>query len=177
MSVKIDINEKGLKLENPEGSKVLKPKTPDTWLAMSQNGFEFDVIWTAFQLFLKLHSHISVLWCFCRISVIFRVFAFGYRAQNENLEITENLYFQVYDALMHMDLFFDHSFNSFSVKINLNKKGLYSICPEGSKDFKTQIAAAWWAMLLNHFEIDVIWEAFQEFLKLHSHISVFRGFW
>ena len=34
------------------------------------NNFESDVTWTVFQLFLKLHSHISVLWRFCRISVI-----------------------------------------------------------------------------------------------------------
>ena len=31
-------------------------------------------------------------------------------------------------------------------------------------------------MWLNHFEIDVIWTAFKEILKLHSHISVFWGF-
>ena len=34
------------------------------------NDFEFDVIWTAFQLLLELHSHISVKWPFSRNSVI-----------------------------------------------------------------------------------------------------------
>ena len=34
------------------------------------NHFENDVTWTALQLFLKLHSHITVLRRFCRISEI-----------------------------------------------------------------------------------------------------------
>ena len=65
--------------------------------------FELDVIWTEFQGFLKQHSHISVLW---RLSRIFVISEFSYRTQNENLEIIENLYFLVYNAQMHVDLFF-----------------------------------------------------------------------
>ena len=45
-----------------------------------------------------------------------RVFAFGYRPQNENPEILENLYFWVYKVHMHMDLFFDHYFNFLCAK-------------------------------------------------------------
>ena len=32
-------------------------------------------------------------------------------------------------------------------------------------------------MWLDHFEIDVIWTAFNAFLKFNFHISVFWGFW
>ena len=70
LSVKTDIVKKDIKLINPGGSKAFKTQIPATRLAMWLNGFEFDVIWAAFQLLLKLHSHISVLWPFCRISVI-----------------------------------------------------------------------------------------------------------
>ena len=47
----------------------------------------------ASQQFLMLHSHISVLWLFSRIFRDFRVFGFGCKAQNENPEITENIFF------------------------------------------------------------------------------------
>ena len=43
----------------------------------------------------------------------FRVFIFGYRAQNENSEITENLYFLVHSTPMHVDLCVDHFFLTF----------------------------------------------------------------
>ena len=52
----------------------------------------------------------------------FRVFIFGYRPQNKNLEVTENLYFWVYKVQMHMNLFFDHSFNFLSAKTKTKKK-------------------------------------------------------
>ena len=52
-------------------SKAFKIQKPATRLAMWLNNIEFDVIWTAFQLLLKLHSYISVFWPFCRISVCF----------------------------------------------------------------------------------------------------------
>ena len=73
LSVKTEINKKNnkrLNLINLEGSDALKRQKYDTWIAMWLNHFENDVIWTAFQLLLKLHSHITVLWRFCRISVI-----------------------------------------------------------------------------------------------------------
>ena len=69
-------------------------------------------------------------------------FVFGYSAQNEKPEITENFYFRFYNAPMHVDLSFDHYFNCLSVKTDINKNGLNLIYPEGPKGFKTQIAAA-----------------------------------
>ena len=106
----------------------------------------------------------------------FRVFVFGYRAQNENSEITENLYFLVYSTPMHVDLCFDHIFNCLSIKTGINRNGLNLIYSEGLNALKTQLAAAWLAMWLNHCNFDVIWTIFLGFLKLHTHISVFRVF-
>ena len=107
----------------------------------------------------------------------FRVFVFVYRAQKENLEITENLYFLVYNTPMHVNLCFDLCFNCLSIKTDINRNGLYLIYSEGSKAFKTELAAAWLATWLDHFEIDVVWTVIKEFLKLHTHISVFWSFW
>ena len=61
-NVKTNMNEKALRLKNLEESKAFKTQIPTRWLAMWLNDFEFDVIWTAFELFLKLNSHISELW-------------------------------------------------------------------------------------------------------------------
>ena len=52
----------------------------------------------------------------------FRVFVFGYRAQNKNSESPENLYFWVYKAQINVDLFFDHYFNFLSVKTDITKR-------------------------------------------------------
>ena len=46
----------------------------------------------------------------------FRLFVFGYRAQNEKPEITENLYLWVSKVQIHVDLFFDHYFNFLRAK-------------------------------------------------------------
>ena len=73
LSVKTEINKKNnkrLNLINLEGSDTLKRQKYDTWIVMWLNQFENDVIWTAFELFLKRCSHITALWHFCRISVI-----------------------------------------------------------------------------------------------------------
>ena len=60
---------------------------------MRLNDVEFDIIWTMLQLFLKLHSHNSVLWLAYRTSVISKFSFMDIGVQNENPEITENLYF------------------------------------------------------------------------------------
>ena len=146
------------------------------WLAMWLNHFEIDVFWATFQEF--LWSYILTFQCFWFLmnSRDFRVFVFGYKVYNENPEITENLYFVVYNTPMHVDLFFDHSFNCLSENY-INKNRLNLIYSEGSKAFKTQLAAAWLPMWLDHFEIDVVWTVFKDLLKLHTHISVFWSFW
>ena len=78
LSVKTEIkkkNNKRLNWINLEGSDALKRQKHDTWIAMSLNHFEIDVMWTAFKRFLKLHSHISVFWGFSWIS-LFSKFSF-----------------------------------------------------------------------------------------------------
>ena len=59
-----------LNLINLDGFEAFKRQTPGTWLEICVNHFEFDVIWRTSQLLLKLHSHNSVLWRFCNISVL-----------------------------------------------------------------------------------------------------------
>ena len=67
-----------------------------------------------------------------------RVFTFGYRPQNENPEITENLYFWVYKIQKHMNLFFDHYFNILSAKTKISKSVLNLINLDGLEAFKRQ---------------------------------------
>ena len=127
LSVKTEINKKNnkrLNLINLEGSDALKRKKYETWIAMWLNHFENNVIWTVFKGCLKLRSYISAFLGFFMNFRDFRVFAFGYRSQKENPEITENLYFLVYKVQMHMDLFFDHYFNFSGAKTKINKNVL-----------------------------------------------------
>ena len=122
------------------------------------------------------YSHFSIL-VFLINFRDFRVFFFEYRVYNENPEVTKNLYFLVYNTPMHVDLCFDHYFNCLSVKTDINKNRLNLIYSEGSIAFKTQVAAAWLAMWLNHCNFDVIWTIFLGFLKLRTHVLDFRSFW
>ena len=46
-------------------------------------------------------SIMAILWHFCE----FRIFAFGYKAQNENMKIAENFYFWIYNVQMHVNFF------------------------------------------------------------------------
>ena len=70
LSVKTEINKNVFNLINLDGFEAFKRQTPGTWLEICVNHFEFDVIWRTSQLLLKLHSHNSVLWRFCNISVL-----------------------------------------------------------------------------------------------------------
>ena len=66
----------------------------------------------------------------------YRLFVFEYRFQNENPEITENLYFCVYKVQMHMDLFCDHYFNFLSLKTEVNKHEIDLINLDGLQALK-----------------------------------------
>ena len=65
LSVKTGINNSNnkkknrLKLKNLEGLESLETQKYGTWLARWLNYFKIDLIWTIFQKFLKLHSHIQ----------------------------------------------------------------------------------------------------------------------
>ena len=115
---------------------------------------------------LKLHSHISILWTFCGISVITKFSFFGIGLKTKTRKSRK----------MNVDLVFDHYFSFSSFQTDINKKGLNLKNPEGSKVFKSQIPATWLTMWLNDFECDHIWSAIQLLLKLHSHISVLLRF-
>ena len=49
--------------------------------------------------------------------------------------------FQVYNSNIHVDLLSDHYFYYLSVKTHVNKNGVNSIYPEGSKALKNHIPA------------------------------------
>ena len=99
LSVKTEIKN-GLNLINLEDSEALKRHILAPWLAMWLIHFEFDVNLAVFQLLMMLHF--QFLYHFSD----FRVFVYGYKAQNENPEITENLCVLGYKAQMNVDLFF-----------------------------------------------------------------------
>ena len=160
MSIKTDINENGLNLKCSEGSKAFKTQIAAAWLAVWLNHCNFDVIWTIFLGFLKLRTHISVFRGF-------RVFVFGYRAQNENLE---NHYFWVI-KLKSMWIYFIITILTFWVsKMTLAKTN--SVNLERSEALKRQIPAIWSEMRLNHFEFDVIWTYFKCFKARSSYYSI-----
>ena len=119
------------------------------------NHFENNVIWAVFKLFLKLHSHITVLWRFCRISVISEFSCLSIGLKTKTRKSREISIFIVYKIQMHMDLFFDLYFNFLSVR---------------------QKYDTWIAMWLNNFQNNVFWTVFRGVLELHSYISVFWGF-
>ena len=130
-----------------------------------------DSISTVFEAIFPYYSIMTFLLNFRD----FWVFSFGYRSQKENPEITENLYFSFYKVPIHMNLFFHHYFNNLNAKTKTNKKLLNLVNLDGLA-LKRQKYDIWIAMWLKHFENDVIWTAFQLFLKLHSHITVFWRF-
>ena len=100
-----------INLDGLEAFKRVKNLIPD-W---KYGWIIFSLMWRISQLFLKLHSHNSVLKCICSISVLsefsyihFRIFI-GCRAQNKIREITENLYFtgfflKLYQICFHVSL-------------------------------------------------------------------------
>ena len=93
---------------------------------------DFKNISPAFEATLSYFIIMPFLWNFHD----FRVFVFGYRAPNENPEITENFYFWIYKVQMHVDLFFDHNFNFLNVKTEKNKNMLTNL--EGLESFERQ---------------------------------------
>ena len=99
----------------------------------------------------------------------FQVFVFGYKPQNENPEITENLYFWVYNVQMHMNLFFDHCFKFLRAKTKINKNLLNLINVVGLETFKRQTPDWKYGWII----FSLMWfEASQLFLKLRSHNAV-----
>ena len=82
----------------------------------------FDVISTEFQLFLKLHSHISVSWRFCRISMISKISSLDIGLKTKTQKSRKICIFWIYKVQIHVDLLFDHYFNILSLKTGINKQ-------------------------------------------------------
>ena len=122
LSAKIKINKNVLNFINPDGLEAFERQTTGTWLEIWVNHFEFDVIWRASQLFLKLHSHNSVLWCFCSISVISEFSYLGIGLKTKTRKSRKIFIFWIYNVRMHVDLVFNLCFNFLSVKTKINKK-------------------------------------------------------
>ena len=95
----------------------------------------------------------------------FQVFVFGYRAQNENPEITENLYFLVYNTPMHVDLCFDYYFNCSSVNTGISKNVL-NLIYRGVKSFQNANSCCM---------INSLVESFWDWCCLNSISTVFRA--
>ena len=140
------------------------------------NHFENDVIWTAFQLFLQLLFHITVLWRFCRISEIFEFSFLGIRLKTKTRKSRKISIF-VFAKFKCIWIYFLITILTFWVlKLKKNKSVLNLINLDGLESFKRQKYDTWIAMWLNHFDNNVIWTAFKGVLELHSYISVFWDF-
>ena len=124
----------------------------------------FNSISTVFEAAFSYFSIMALLWNFRD----FQVFVLGYRAQNENLEITENLYFWVYKAQMNVDLIFDHYFNFLSVKTEINKTNIQKKQTQFNKSTVVRISWNIWPM------ISKVAESFWEWCHLNNNSRVFE---
>ena len=123
LSAKTKINKSVLNLINLDGLEAFKRQKPSTWLEICVNHFEFDVIWRASQLFLKLHSHNSVLWHFCSISLLSEFSYLGIGLKTKSRKPRKIFIFgSIMFKCMWVDLFFDLYFYLLSVKTEINKK-------------------------------------------------------
>ena len=90
-------------------------------------------------------------------------------AQNENPEITENLYFWIYDVQIHVGLMFNHYFNFLSVKTEVNKQ----TNKKQTQFNKSRGASISWKTKIWHMIITVA-ESFWEWCLLNSFSRVFE---
>ena len=70
LRTKTEIYKSDFNLINLDGLEALKRQIPGILLGIWLNHIEIYAIWRTFKLLLKLHYHVSVLWRFCKISVI-----------------------------------------------------------------------------------------------------------
>ena len=112
---------------------------------------------TSSSLVLKVHSHISVLWRSCRISVIYKFSFLGARLKTKSWKSRIIFIFR-FCFQMHAGLFFDHYFDFLSVETDINKSRLNLINLEELEVIKRRIPATWLTICLNQFEFDVIFK-------------------
>ena len=110
----------------------------------------FEQHFKSFWRYILTFQYFWFLMNFCN----FWVFVFGYKVYNENPEITESLF---------SGLRFDHYFNCFSMKTDINKSRLNLIYSVGSD-----------LILRFRFNIFNVGESFWEWCRLNSISSVFE---
>ena len=177
LSVKTKINKKKttrLILINLGGSHTLKRQKYHTWIAMSLNHFENDVIWTVFKRFLELHPYISVFWGFSWISMIseFSVLGIGLKTKTRKSRKVFIFGSTKFKCIWIYFLITILTFLGAKTKINKNLLNLINL--DGLEAFKRQTPGTSLEIWVNHFEFDVIWRTSQLLSKLHSHNSVLQ---
>ena len=140
------------------------------------NHFEFHAISTVFQQFLKLHSHISVLWRFCRISVISGFLFLGIGLKTKTQKSRKIFIFGFIKFKWIWTCFLITILIFWVLKLKYTKNKFHLINLNWLEALKGQARGTWLGIWLNHIDIYVFWRIFQLFLKLHFHISVLWRF-
>ena len=179
LSTKTEIYKSDFNPINLDGLEALKGQIPGTWLEIWLNRIEIFVIWRTSQLLFKLHSHISVSWHFCRFSVIseFSFLGIGLKTKTRNsrkIFIFGSIKFKWMWICVSITI---STFWALKLKQTNKKNRLNLTNLEGLDSLERQQYGTQLARWLNYFDNNVIWTIFQEFLKLHSHISIYWGFW
>ena len=163
LRTKTEIYKNEFNLINLDGFEALKRQIPGTWLGIWLNHIEIYVIWNTSHLFSKLHSHISVLWCFCRISVISE-FSFLGIGLNTKARKSQKIFIFGSMEFKCMWICFSTTIWTFSAlklkQINKTDKRLTNL--EGLVSFEREKYGIWLARWLNYFENDVTGTIFLE---------------
>ena len=149
--VKTDTQKHRAQFDWTEWSKDFQTQIPTVWLAMWLNDFDFDVIWRAFQPFLNLHSHITVLWRFCRISVIseFSFLGIGLKTKTWKSRKISIFGFTKFKCIW---IYFLITLLTFwLIKLKTNKNVLNLINLDRLEAFKRQTPGTWLEIWVNHF--------------------------
>ena len=125
---------------------------------------------------MKQHSYISVLWLFCRISVISGFSFLGIGFKTKTRKSRKIFIFGFIKFKWMWTCFFYHYFNFLSTKTKIYKNKFNLINQDRFEALKRQGPGTWLEIWLNHIDIYVIWKISQLFLKLHSHISALWRF-
>ena len=97
----------------------------------------------------------------------FRDFGFSFMGVGLKMKTqkSQNIFiFWIHQAQMHVDLFFEHYFNSLSIRTNRTKRD--------SKAVKTQIPAIWLVLWLNNFEFEQHFNCFWSYVLIFQYYGV-----
>ena len=97
----------------------------------------------------------------------FRDFGFSFMGVGLKMKTqkSQNIFiFWIHQAQMHVDLFFEHYFNSLSIRTNRTKRD--------SKAVKTQMPAIWLVLWLNNFEFEQHFNCFWSYVLIFQYYGV-----